>query len=50
VNVVTAPVNASILARRLPDAQLVMYPHASHAAHSLHADIFLGRARVSLNG
>jgi pimeloyl-ACP methyl ester carboxylesterase len=48
-DVVVTPVNAFILAQRLPDAQLVMYPDASHAAQSQHADIFLEHARLFLN-
>jgi pimeloyl-ACP methyl ester carboxylesterase len=49
-DVVVAPINAFILAQHLPDAQLVMYPDASHAAQSQHADIFLEHARLFLNG
>ena len=40
-DVVVAPMNAFILAQHLPDAQLVMYPDASHGAQSQHAGVFL---------
>jgi pimeloyl-ACP methyl ester carboxylesterase len=49
-DVVVMPINAFILAQHLPDAQLVMYPDASHAPQSQHADIFLEHARLFLNG
>ena len=39
-----------ILAQHLPDAQLVMYPDASHGAQSQHAGVFLEHARMFLNG
>jgi hypothetical protein len=39
---VAPPVNASILAERLPDAQLVMYPDSSHQYQ--HASLFLKHA------
>jgi pimeloyl-ACP methyl ester carboxylesterase len=40
-DVVVIPINAFLLEQHLPDAQLVMYPDASHGAHSQHAEIFL---------
>jgi pimeloyl-ACP methyl ester carboxylesterase len=43
-DVVVIPINAFLLERHLPDAQLVMYPDASHGAHSQHAEIFLAHA------
>ena len=49
-DVVVMPINAFILAQHLPDAQLVMYPDASHGAQSQHADIFLEHVRLFLNG
>lgn len=49
-DVVVTPINAFILEENLRDAQLVMYPDASHGAHSQHADIFLQHARLFLNG
>jgi pimeloyl-ACP methyl ester carboxylesterase len=49
-DVVVAPINAFLLAEHLPNAQLVMYPDASHGAQSQHADIFHEHARLFLNG
>jgi pimeloyl-ACP methyl ester carboxylesterase len=43
------PINAFLLAQHLPDAQLVMYPDASHGAQSQHAEVFLEHARLFLN-
>ena len=39
-DVVVMPINAFLLAEHLPNAQLIMYPDASHAAQSQHADVF----------
>jgi pimeloyl-ACP methyl ester carboxylesterase len=49
-DVVVAPINAFLLAQHLPDAQLVMYPDASHGAQSQHAEVFLEHARLFLDG
>ena len=49
-DVVVMPINAFILAQHLPEAQLVMYPDASHAAQSQHAAVFLAHAGMFLNG
>ncbi len=49
-DVIVRPINALILAQHLPDAQLVMYPDASHAAQSQHAGVFLEHVRMFLNG
>jgi pimeloyl-ACP methyl ester carboxylesterase len=49
-DIVVLPINAFLLAQHLPDAQLVMYPDASHGAQSQHAEIFLDHARLFLNG
>jgi pimeloyl-ACP methyl ester carboxylesterase len=49
-DVVVTPINAFLLAEHLPNAQLVMYPDASHGAQSQHADIFHEHARLFLNG
>jgi hypothetical protein len=49
-DVVVTPINAFILAQHLPDAQLVMYPDASHGAQSQHAGVLLEHARMFLNG
>jgi pimeloyl-ACP methyl ester carboxylesterase len=48
-DIVALPINAFLLAQHLPDAQLVMYPDASHGAQSQHAEIFLEHARLFLN-
>ena len=48
-DIVVMPINAFLLAQHLPDAQLMMYPDASHGAQSQHADIFLEHARLFLN-
>jgi pimeloyl-ACP methyl ester carboxylesterase len=48
-DIVVIPINAFLLAQHLPDAQLVMYPDASHGAQSQHAEIFLEHARLFLN-
>ena len=49
-DVVVMPINALLLAEHLANAQLIMYPDASHGAQSQHADIFLEHARLFLNG
>jgi pimeloyl-ACP methyl ester carboxylesterase len=49
-DIVVMPINAFLLAQHLPDAQLVMYPDASHGAQSQHAEVFLEHARLFLNG
>jgi pimeloyl-ACP methyl ester carboxylesterase len=49
-DIVVLPINAFLLEQHLPDAQLVMYPDASHGAQSQHAEIFLEHARLFLNG
>jgi pimeloyl-ACP methyl ester carboxylesterase len=49
-DIVVMPINAFLLAQHLPDAQLVMYPDASHGAQSQHAEVFLEHARLFLDG
>jgi len=44
------PINAFLLTERLPNAQLIMYPYASHGAQSQHAEVFLEHARLFLSG
>jgi hypothetical protein len=39
-DVVVMPINAFLLAEHLPNAQLITYSDASHAAQSKHADVF----------
>jgi len=48
-DVVIMPINAFLLAEHLPNAQLIMYPDASHAAYSQFAENFLENARSFLN-
>jgi pimeloyl-ACP methyl ester carboxylesterase len=45
-DIVVQPVNALILAERLPDAQLVVYPDTSHGAQYQHASLFLKQANL----
>jgi pimeloyl-ACP methyl ester carboxylesterase len=47
-DVVVMPINAFLLAEHLPNAQLIMYPDASHGAHSQHADVFLKHVKLFL--
>ena len=49
-DVVVMPINAFLLAEHLPNAQLIMYPDASHGAQSQHGEVFLEHARLFLNG
>jgi pimeloyl-ACP methyl ester carboxylesterase len=49
-DVVVKPINAFLLAEHLPNAQLAMYPDASHGAQSQHAEVFLEHTRLFLNG
>ena len=48
-DVVVMPINSFLLAQHLPDAQLVMYPDASHGAQSQHAEVFLQHAHLFLD-
>ena len=49
-DVVVMPINALLLVQHLPNAQLIMYPDASHAAFSQHADIFLKHVQLFFQG
>src|ERR1700733_1594120 len=49
-DIVVTPINAFILAEHLPNAQLIMYPDANHAAFSQCAENFLENARPFLSG
>jgi pimeloyl-ACP methyl ester carboxylesterase len=49
-DIVVTPINAFILEEHLPNAQLIMYPDASHAAYSQYAENFLENARLFLRG
>jgi pimeloyl-ACP methyl ester carboxylesterase len=48
-DVVVMPINAFLLAEHLPNAQLIMYPDASHAAQSQYAELFLEHVRLFLD-
>ena len=48
-DVVVMPINAFLMAEHLPNAQLIMYPDASHGAASQHADVFLEHVKLFLN-
>lgn len=48
-DVVVMPINAFLLAEHLPNAQLIMYPDASHGAQSQRAELFLEHVRIFLN-
>jgi pimeloyl-ACP methyl ester carboxylesterase len=47
-DVVVVPINAFLLAERLPNAQLIMYPDCSHGAQSQHAEVFLQHVKLFL--
>ena len=47
-DVVVMPINAFLLAEHLPNAQLIMYPDASHGVQSQHADVFLKHVKLFL--
>jgi len=47
-DVVVGPINALILAERLPNAQLIVYSDSSHGAHYQHAGTFLQHVRLFL--
>jgi pimeloyl-ACP methyl ester carboxylesterase len=49
-DIVVTPINAFILTEHLPNAQLIMYPDANHAAYSQYAENFLENARPFLDG
>jgi pimeloyl-ACP methyl ester carboxylesterase len=48
-DIVVLPINAFILAERLPDAQLIMYPDSNHGAQYQHAEVFLKHAKMFLS-
>jgi pimeloyl-ACP methyl ester carboxylesterase len=49
-DVVVMPINAFLLAQHLLNAQLIMYPDATHGSQSQHAETFLEHTRLFLNG
>jgi pimeloyl-ACP methyl ester carboxylesterase len=48
-DIVVPPINAFILAKHLPNAQLVMYSDSSHGAQYQHAKVFLEHVKLFLN-
>jgi pimeloyl-ACP methyl ester carboxylesterase len=48
-DIVVPPINAFILAKHMPDAQLIMYPDSSHGAQYQHAELFLKHAKLFLS-
>ena len=48
-DIVVLPINAFILAKHLPDAQLIMYPDSNHGAQYQHANLFLKHANLFLS-
>jgi pimeloyl-ACP methyl ester carboxylesterase len=49
-DIVVMPINAFVLEEHLPNAQLIIYPDAGHAAYSQYAENFLENARLFLSG
>jgi pimeloyl-ACP methyl ester carboxylesterase len=49
-DIVVKPINGFILAEHLPNAQLIMYPDANHAAYSQYSGNFLENASLFLGG
>jgi pimeloyl-ACP methyl ester carboxylesterase len=47
-DIVVRPINAFILAERLQDAQLIIYPDSNHGAQYQHAGLFLKHAKLFL--
>jgi pimeloyl-ACP methyl ester carboxylesterase len=48
-DIVVQPINAFILAERLPGARLIMYPDSSHGAQYQYAELFLQHAKLFLS-
>jgi pimeloyl-ACP methyl ester carboxylesterase len=48
-DIVVAPINALILAERLPNAQLIVYSDSSHGAQYQHAKLFLEHVKLFLS-
>jgi pimeloyl-ACP methyl ester carboxylesterase len=49
-DVVVIPINALLLVQHLPNAQLIIYPDASHLAFSQHAETFLKHVQLFFQG
>jgi pimeloyl-ACP methyl ester carboxylesterase len=48
-DIVVKPINALILAQRVPNAQLIVYPDSNHGAQYQHAEVFLKHAKMFLS-
>src|SRR5271156_646825 len=48
-DIVVEPINALILAEKLPNAQLIVYPDSSHGAQYQHATMFLRHVNLFLS-
>jgi pimeloyl-ACP methyl ester carboxylesterase len=48
-DIVVEPINALILAEKLPNAQLIVYPDSSHGAQYQHATMFLEHVKLFPN-
>jgi pimeloyl-ACP methyl ester carboxylesterase len=48
-DIVVEPINALLLAEKLPNAQLIVYPDSSHGAQYQHAKMFLEHVKLFLN-
>ena len=48
-DIVVAPINALILAKQLPNAQLIVYPDSSHGVQYQHAKVFLEHVKMFLS-
>jgi len=48
-DVVVSPINALILAKHLPNAQLIVYSDSSHGAQYQHGKLFMEHVRLFLN-
>jgi pimeloyl-ACP methyl ester carboxylesterase len=48
-DIVVLPINTFILAERLPDAQLILYPDSNHGAQYQHAELFLKHVKLFLS-
>jgi len=48
-DIVVKPINAFLLVEQIANAQLIIYPDASHASQSQHADVFLEHIRLFLD-
>ena len=49
-DVVVMPINSLLLVQHLPNAQLIVYPDASHLAFSQHAETFLKHVQLFFGG